>query len=219
MGTSAIKSRLAKLLPISISDKLRGNQIKANSVSVERDKLSLTNTSVVNATGSGNRIIVSKGARLSDCTVYFSGDNNTVYVGENCKLNKVKFWLEDSGNEINIGNGTTTSGQCEFAAIEGTKINIGNDCMFSSDVRISTGDSHSIISDGKRINPSEDVNIGDHVWIGTKVNILKGSSLKDNSIVGTCALVTSAFEESGVVVAGVPAKVIKKDIDWKRERI
>ena len=91
--------------------------------------------------------------------------------------------------------------------------------MFSSDIRISTGDSHSILQDGKRVNPSENVIIGDHCWIGTKVDILKGSRICNGSIVGCRALVLSKFEEKNIVLAGVPAKKVKENTDWCRERV
>lgn len=219
MGVSVIKSKLARFLPLHLSDMLKGNKVKSGNVSIQRDKLSFTSTTVINPAGNNNKIIVSPGARLSECSFYFSGDNNTVFIGEKCKLNKVKFWLEDSGNEISLGAGTTTSGDCEFAVIEGTKITVGEDCMFSSDIRVCTGDSHSILKEGERINASEDVVIGNHVWVGTKADILKGSAIADGSVVGTRALVSGAFDEENIIIAGVPAKKIKENISWKRERI
>lgn len=214
-----LKTKLISLLPECIADAINKNKICGSGISLQRNGVRLNNTVIKCAGGDNNKIILSPGASLSDCSVYISGSNNTIVVSENCKLNKVKFWLEDDGNEINVGRGTTTSGECEFAVIEGTKINIGEDCMFSGKIRLSTGDSHSIISDGKRINPSRDINVGNHVWVGTQVNMLKGSKISDNSIVGTCALVTSEFNECGVAVAGIPAKIVKTNVDWKRERI
>lgn len=214
-----VKRKLISLLPDCIADIINKNKIEGSGISLQRNGARLTNTAIKCAGGENNKVILSPGVSLVDCSIYVCGSNNTISVSENCKLNNVKFWLEDCENEITIGKDTTTSGECEFAVIEGTKINIGEDCMFSSKIRLSTGDSHSIISDGRRINPSADISIGNHVWVGTQVNVLKGSKINDNSIVGACALVTSEFNECGVVVAGVPAKIVKNNIDWKRERI
>lgn len=72
--------------------------------------------------------------------------------------------------------------------------------------------------EGKRINPSKDVNIGDHVWIGNKTIILKGSEIADDSIVGSGAVVSGKYTDNNVVIAGNPAKIIKRDITWKYER-
>ena len=37
-----------------------------------------------------------------------------------------------------------------------------------------------------------------------------------NSVVGQKSLVTRVFEEENVILAGVPAKIIKRDISWDR---
>ena len=220
MGIGKIKNKLAAILPVCISDYLKGNSIKAGKVYIERDKLSMTKTTVTVAGNSqNNKIIISKGARLNECAFYFSGNDNVVIIGENCKFNKAKFWVEDSGNEICLGAKTTTSGACEFAVIEGTKITVGEDCMFSSNIRICTGDSHSILQNGERINKSTNVVIGNHVWIGTGADVLKGSLISDGSIVGAKSLVSGAFDEKDIVIAGVPAKKVKENISWERERI
>lgn len=213
------KNKLLSILPASLFDYLVGNRVKAQGVTIEREKTSLKHTVIFSPMGKNNRIIVSKGTYLIDCTFNFIGDNNVVLIGENCNLKKVNFWLEDSNNQISVGSGTTTSGNCELACIEGTKITIGKDCMFSSDIRICTGDSHSILQDGKRINHSQNINIGNHVWVGTRVDILKGSVIADGSVVGTRALINGIFANTNSILAGIPAKTIKENISWERERI
>ena len=67
-----------------------------------------------------------------------------------------------------------------------------------------------------RINEPKDIVIGNHVWIGKRVQCLKGTVISDNSIVGAGSLVTKEFCESNVIVAGNVAKVIKKGVSWKR---
>jgi acetyltransferase-like isoleucine patch superfamily enzyme len=49
--------------------------------------------------------------------------------------------------------------------------------------------------------------------------LLKGSFIKDNSIIATGSVVTKAFEESNVIIAGSPAKIVKENVSWVRERI
>jgi maltose O-acetyltransferase len=53
------------------------------------------------------------------------------------------------------------------------------------------------------------VEIGDNVWIGTGARILPGVSIGANSIVGAGSVVTTSIP-SGVVAAGVPAKVLRR---------
>lgn len=141
-------------------------------------------------------------------------------INEKVFLNQTELHIEDDNNEIIIGENTSITGTTNLSAIEGTSINIGKDCLFSSDIYISAGDSHSIVGlDGKRINPSESIFIGNHVWIGTKVICLKGSSIASNCIVGAGSSVTKKFKEENVILVGNPARIVKSDIDWLEERI
>ena len=158
--------------------------------------------------------------QLTNCAFYISGNNNTVRIGPWSTLINGEICIEDDGNEIILGEHTRILGKTHLAAIEGTKIVIGKDSMFSSDVHFRTGDSHSILDmSGKRINGSEDIVIGEHVWVGTKVTCLKGARVPDHSIIGACALVTGKFHTPNCVLAGVPAKIVKENVDWSMQRI
>lgn len=170
--------------------------------------------------GSNNIITVGRRTSLRNCSILIKGDNNCIDIGNAVILNETTFWIEDKTNSITIGDDTTVSGKTEFSAIEGTSIIVGKDCMFSRNIRIVTGDSHSIINNlGERINPSKNITIGDHVWVGADVVILKGARVNSNSIIGTRALVNKEFQESNIVLAGTPARKVKEDVDWDRIRI
>ena len=53
------------------------------------------------------------------------------------------------------------------------------------------------------------ISIGRGCWIGQNVTVLPGVTLGDNVIVGAGSIVTSSFP-SNVIIAGSPAKVIKR---------
>lgn len=53
------------------------------------------------------------------------------------------------------------------------------------------------------------IKIGDNCWIGAGAVFLDGAELGDGCVVGANAVVTKKFPDN-VVVAGIPAKVIKK---------
>ncbi|WP_104489048.1 acyltransferase [Acinetobacter indicus] len=55
----------------------------------------------------------------------------------------------------------------------------------------------------------KDVTIGEKCWIGMNSVILPGVVLGNKTIVAAGAIVTKSFEEGNVVLAGIPAKVIK----------
>jgi len=53
------------------------------------------------------------------------------------------------------------------------------------------------------------VAIGDNVWIGTGARILPGVSIGANTVVGAGSVVNRSLP-SGVVAAGVPAKIVRR---------
>lgn len=125
--------------------------------------------------------------------------------------------IENDKGSIVLKRHVTISGQTEIAVIEGAKVTIGEDCLFSAQIYIRTGDSHSILDQetGKRINPSQDVTIGDHVWVGNDVKILKGVIIGEHSIVGTGAILSGGDYPSHSIIGGIGhGKVLKTGIDW-----
>lgn len=131
-----------------------------------------------------------------------------------------QIWFEDHDCVIYIGSGTTIEDASLSVAKNGTKLTIGKDCMISSNVRIATTDSHSIIdeSTGSRTNPAKDIAIGNHVWLGYNVNINKGVIIEDNSVVAGNSVVTKSVCANSIA-AGIPAKEVKTGINWDRARM
>lgn len=169
--------------------------------------------------GTNNEIEIARGCRLTNCQIHISGSNNRVVVENFVSMNGVGLWIEDDNNEIRIGEHCSFAGNVQLACIEGTKIEIGKDCMFSANISIRTGDSHAVTDlQHNRINPSRSVQIGDHVWVGNTVLMTKGAAIGAHSIVGTGSVVTHKFEEDHIVIAGNPAKAVKRGVSWERDR-
>ena len=172
------------------------------------------------STGKNNQIFFGAGGYFEKCTFLMYGNNNKVIIGDNCLSKFVEFYIEDDNGTIQVGRKTHLCGKAHLAVIESTKIIIGEDCLFSSDITFRTGDSHSILDlYGNRINPSNDIIIKDHVWIGHKVSINKNVIISDNSIIGAGSIVTKPFDKGNVIIAGVPAKIVKENINWDYKRI
>lgn len=170
--------------------------------------------------GKGNSIIIRKAAMLTNCRFIIRGNNNLIEIGEGVRAISAEFYIEDDNNKITIGERTQLSGSAQLSCIEGTVIDVGKDCLFSSQIVFRTGDSHSVTDlEGNRINQSKNIVINDHVWIGNRAVIGKGVEVGKNCIVAANAVVTNSFKESNVVIGGVPARIIKKDINWLNERI
>lgn len=179
----------------------------------------IKNSSVKSSKNIMNYIYIGNNTSINNCKFIFYGSKNNIIIHDGAKLNNVTFWVEDEQNKIIIGENTTFHGNCQLAACEGTTISIGNDCMFSHDIFARTTDSHSIIKENKRINIAKNINIGNHVWVGMQCLILKGANIPNGCIIGARSTISSSDMEANCIYAGTPAKIVNKDITWKRERI
>lgn len=172
----------------------------------------------LNSYGSGNSVQIGHQTHTIDSRILFYGDNCKLIIGKNCSIRNTVFWFEGENGKIVINDSTTIEGAC-ISVASANSITIGFDCMLSKDINICTTDSHSIIDEKRiRINPDKDINIGDHVWIGMRVLVCKGVTIGNNSVIGAGAIVTKNIPDNSCA-AGIPAKIIKSDIDWLRKRI
>lgn len=96
---------------------------------------------------------------------------------------------------------------CYFQNLN-AKIYIGKGTEIARNVGIITSN-HDFYDLAKHMD-GKDVIIGNKCWIGMNSMILPGVKLGDNTIVGAGSVVTKSFPEGNVVIAGNPAKVIKK---------
>ena len=98
------------------------------------------------------------------------------------------------------------SGGCYIQACEG--IYIGEGTIWSFNVSI-ISQGHDI-DDFNKIPKVSPIRIGKNCWIGTNSTILPGIELGDKTIVGANTVVTKSFPSGNIVIAGTPAKLIRK---------
>lgn len=118
------------------------------------------------------------------------------------------------GEDVSIGQ--------NLHMISGGKLVIGNHVTFSGNVFISNLN-HSYdkidISALQQEMIIKDVTVGDYCFIGYGTCILPGTELGKNVIVGANSVVSGKFPDY-VVIAGVPARIIKKynfaEQKWER---
>lgn len=169
--------------------------------------------------GQNNEVILDD-VFIENSMIRILGNDNIIKIGKESFIKNATFHIEDNNGAIILGTNVCISGKTQLSVIEGTKINIGDCCLFSTNVMLATGDSHSILDEetGHRINQSKDIEIGNHVWFGHDTTVLKGVSIADNVIVGACAVVSKSFCTSNIALAGNPAKIVKKCINWSFDR-
>ena len=87
-------------------------------------------------------------------------------------------------------------------------IEIGENVIISENVIIRDSDNHQITGGNSMFAP---VIIKDNAWIGMSAIILKGVTVGEGAIVAAGSVVTKDVPPH-TIVAGVPARVIKKDV-------
>jgi acetyltransferase-like isoleucine patch superfamily enzyme len=94
---------------------------------------------------------------------------------------------------------------------EGAGIRIGQDGLFGAHVEIFDSDFHDLDPARRKTGVAKlaPVEIGDNVFVGMGVRILKGTKIGSDSVVGAGAVVTGSIP-AGVIAAGNPARVIRE---------
>lgn len=110
------------------------------------------------------------------------------------------------GAVINIGSKIGSGTMIDMNAVLGGRATVGKNC------HIGAG---AVLAGVIEPPSAKPVVIGDNVVIGANAVVLEGVSVGANAVVAAGAVVTQDVP-SGVVVAGMPAKIIKK-VDKKTE--
>lgn len=177
--------------------------------------------STINLQGRNNQILIEQGVKLNNVNIAITGSNNKLILHKNVIFHeKGRVKLEDENNLIEVGENTDFV-NCFFAVSDyNSKVIIGKDSMLSGEIIIRNSDVHSILNEeNKRINPGRDVIIGDRVWVGYGANILKGSIIENDAIIGTQSVISGLHVPANSIAAGNPAKIVKTNIHWCKERI
>lgn len=109
----------------------------------------------------------------------------------------------------NIHVGKNFFANFNFTVLDCGRFYAGDNCIIAPNVSIYTIN-HALDSK-ERLNGevyTQDVRIGNNVWIGGNATLCPGVTLGDNVVVGAGAVVTKSFENN-VLIAGNPAKIIK----------
>ena len=104
---------------------------------------------------------------------------------------------------LEIGNNCGFSGTVIGAF---TKIKIGNNVRCGANTLITDSDWHP---EDPRVGPAKPVTIGNNVWLGINVVVLKGVEIGENTVIGANSLVTKNIP-ANVIAAGNPCKEIAK---------
>ena len=111
---------------------------------------------------------------------------------------------------IEIGDRTEFNNNLMIKS-EGAGIRIGRDGLFGAHIEIFDSNFHDLHPERRRGGSQRmaPVEIGDNVFVGMGVKILKGATIGSDSVIGAGSVVTGPIP-AGVVAAGNPARVIRE---------
>ncbi|AYN69354.1 sugar O-acetyltransferase [Euzebyella marina] len=109
------------------------------------------------------------------------------------------------GKNIQLGKNVFINHACSFLDLGG--ITIEDDVMIAPRVNL-TSEGHPISAGDRKTLTTGHIYIRQNVWIGANATIFPGVTVGKNSVVAAGAVVTKDVPDN-VVVAGVPAKVVK----------
>jgi maltose O-acetyltransferase len=158
---------------------------------------------------------------LAQCLYHFVAEGEALFVSPGSRLTSRRRELRSFGvkfgKEIWVGRhlhvyrygGIVLGERCALGdytqLINHASIEIGDDFISANELLINSG-THDPTTLTPRVAP---IKIGKRVWCGLRVTILAGVTIGDDVVVGAGSVIIRDVP-SGSVVAGVPARVIRK---------
>ena len=197
-----------------------------NRVEISLNEKSKIFGNVISFSGNHNSVYIDSPTLIAKTSIYIAKNNNKVFIDKSTTMPKARIYScnreekNDSHHcQLLIGK-NFACGENLHISLNGIrrKISIGDNCMFSWNVYVWTTDGHLIFdkTTGERSSQEQNVVIGNHVWVGRHASVHKGAIVPDGCIVGANSFVTKAFRENNVILAGTPAKVVRRNIRWER---
>ena len=135
--------------------------------------------------------------RLANVTL-----GNNVSIGNNIKIY--------SQGDIKIASNVWLGRGAEFTVPNGAAVIIGTSVDVAPNVKFNCG-SHDIDGSSRRAGKgrADSIKIGNGVWIGTEFVILGGIVIGSGSVIGAGAVILPGSYPPDVLLAGVPARIVK----------
>ena len=144
-------------------------------------------------------------------TIWNNGGGKITFNG-NCRIGH--------GSKIAVGGelvlGKNFGITAESSIICDNYIEFGDDVLISWKCQIMDTDFHNLIINGNKQFNKGTIIVGNKVWIGMNVIVLKNSKICDNSVIAAGSIINKQFNDKNILIAGVPGKTIRNNIQWQK---
>lgn len=179
----------------------------------------IKNSSII-FSGINNILYCDPHVMLENTTLEFAGNNSIIYLSSNRYKYKLDVTIYND-SVYYMGTDNYMNKKMTVIVSERRHCFIGDRGAFSLNIWMRTADPHLIYScsDGNRLNLSKSIYIGDHVWIGQDVRILKGTQIDSGSMIGAMSVVSGKRIPHNSVWAGNPCRQICGGAFWDIDRV
>ena len=166
-----------------------------------------------------SRALIVLGSPLDHLVSLLVGDDATVFIGADCVLTAGEIYCGPRSQVVLHGPLTAT--RCAVVdARNGGSIVVGPDGLWAADVYVATDDMHRLAdrTTGQRLNPfGAHIRIGRHVWLCKDAVVTGHVDIGDGAVVGLRSVVRMQKVPAHTAVAGVPARVVREDVEWDEQ--
>lgn len=170
--------------------------------------------------GTGNILYCEEPLHLKNAHIQFRGDHSLLYIASTKDTYQINVTMYHHST-CYIGKDTYIHSHLNISVSEQQNFWIGKGCLLSFGTWFRTADPHLIYdcTTHQRMNPSQSIFIGDHVWIGQDCLILKGTKIGSGSIIGGHSVLSHKTIPSNTSYAGNPARKIKNNVYFTPESV
>ena len=196
------------LLRMFISKKLRGYLIKMNRIirnimSVANGYLKFVCLKITHNIKFGTL------PRVSLHTEFAMDKKAELYIGNRFLMRGGSRIRVSEGSSLTIGNNVGIGPNCMVACHE--RITIGDNVQLSPNVQIYDHDHDYRHVDGLKSNhfKSTEIVIGNNVWIGANVVILRGTKIGNGSVVAAGAVIKGNYDDNSLILQKRSTEIVK----------
>lgn len=178
------------------------------------------NKSSITFKGKGNIFFAEDGVTLQDCNITFGGYNALIYLSKNDNPYRLAIAIYRDAVGY-FGKDGLFGGRLNIVLSERQSLIVGNDALFSFGIWIKSAAPQPFydVDSHERINPSQSVYIGDHVWVGQDAMLQQGTEVGSGALIAPKTVTFGDRIPSNSMWGGNPAQHMKDGVFFTRDYV